>query len=171
LLKRFVEQEHRRFTNDRAPDCDALLLPARQVFGLSVEQLGQPHRGGDRFGARQRLGAIDANRPQRKRKVLANGQVRVQRIVLKHHRDVAVFGLEFGHVLVANANRPRGHGLESRDHAQGRGLATPGRPDENRERPVREFQIETLDDGVVAVLFDDVVERYACHVPVPVLIP
>jgi hypothetical protein len=71
---------------------DALLLPARQLPGPAVEEIGEPEplRGGG--DARADGASIDAARPQRKGNVVEHGEVRIERVVLKDHGDVAIGG-------------------------------------------------------------------------------
>jgi hypothetical protein len=49
--------------------------------------------------------------------------VRVERVVLEDHRDVAVFRREVVHDLVADFDRSVAYLLEARDHPQRRRLA------------------------------------------------
>ena len=41
-----------------------------------------------------------------------------QRVVLEHHRDVAVFGRHLGEVTVADPDRAAGHRVEAGQHSQ-----------------------------------------------------
>ena len=63
--------------------------------------------------------------------------MRIERIVLEHHGDVAVFGLHVVDDAVADRNRPGGDVFEPRDHAQQGRLAAAGRvrPERRRRHP------------------------------------
>ena len=74
------------------------------------------------FGLRLRgvnPSSIDAQ-PQAKGKVFTHAHVRVERIALEHHGDVAIAGRHFVDQPLANVQRATGDGLEAGDHAQQR---------------------------------------------------
>ena len=72
--------------------------------------------------------------------VLADGHVRVERVALEDHRDVAVARRQVGDVAAADRDRPRGHLLEPGDHAQERRLAAARGPDEHHELAVCDLE-------------------------------
>ena len=86
-----------------------------------------------------------------KRQVLAHRHVRVKRVVLKHHGDVAVLGRHVVHDPVADADSRRDR-LESGDHAQRRALSTARRADEHDELAVGDIEIDAVNRDVAAVL-------------------
>ena len=55
--------------------------------------------------------------------VVVHAHVRIERVVLEHHRDVAVLGLEFVHHAAADRDLAGADRLEPGDHAQQGGLA------------------------------------------------
>ena len=59
--------------------------------------------------------------------------MRIKRIILEHHRDAALRGGDAGNLPPADETLPGGNLLESRDHAQKRGLAAAGGPEQRRE--------------------------------------
>jgi len=75
--------------------------------------------------------------------------VRVERVALEDHRDVAVFRREVGDVAIADADRARVDGLEPGDHAQHRGLTATRRPDEHEKLRVVHVQVDGVDCRVV----------------------
>ena len=76
--------------------------------------------------------------------VLAHGHVRVERVVLEDHRDVAVARRELGHVALADEDRPLGDVLEAGDHPHQRRLAAAGRPDEHHELAARDLERDVV---------------------------
>jgi hypothetical protein len=76
--------------------------------------------------------------------------VRVERVVLEHHRDVAVLRRDVRDVAVADEDAARVDLFEAREHAEGRGLATAGGTDENEEFPVADLEVELVDGGTSA---------------------
>ena len=57
--------------------------------------------------------------------VFAHRHMRIQRVVLEHHRDVAIFRLLVVAHDAVDLQRAAANVLQTRDHAQRRGLATP----------------------------------------------
>jgi hypothetical protein len=72
---------------------------------------------------------------KRKREILGDGHLRIQRVILKHHRNVAFFWLQLVHH--AAVNRTRGDRLEPRHHSQQRRLAATGWADKDDELAIR----------------------------------
>ena len=95
VRERLVEQEDRRVAHDGAAHRDALALAAGELRRPPVEDRGHleerrrlvdpPADFGSR-GIREIL--------QVEPHVLAHGHVRVERVVLEHHRHVAVLGVD-----------------------------------------------------------------------------
>jgi hypothetical protein len=76
--------------------------------------------------------------------------VRVERIVLEHHRDVAITRGELVDPLAADQELTLGDVLQSGDHPERRGLPAARRTDENHELAVLDVEIHVL-DGLRAV--------------------
>jgi hypothetical protein len=74
--------------------------------------------------------------------------VRVQGVVLKNHRDVAVLRRDFIHDALADRKPARRDRLESGDHAQRGALPASGRPNEHDELAVRDIQIDAVHSHV-----------------------
>jgi hypothetical protein len=81
---------------------------------------------------------------QRERQVLRDGHVRVQRVVLEHHRDVAVLRIGVGDVTFADVDPPGIHRLQAGHHPQRCRLAAAGRPDEDQEFAIVDGQIQVI---------------------------
>jgi hypothetical protein len=94
--------------------------------------------------------------------------VRVERVALEHHRDVAVLRGDVVDHAVADPDLARGGVLEPSHHAQRGRLARPRRADEDGEAAVRDLERELV-DGLGAVREDlaDPLECDAGHVPSP----
>jgi hypothetical protein len=82
--------------------------------------------------------------------VVAHAHVRVERVVLEHHRDVAVLRRQLVHDVAVDPELAVGDVLESGDHPQGRRLAAAGRPDKDHELAVLDIEAH-VPDGLVAV--------------------
>ena len=88
--QRFVEQESLRITNDGPPHGDTLTLPARQLPRPTLQQ-GRQFQG---FGGLphalvDHLWILVAH-AQPKPHVLGHRHMRIERVILEHHGDVAV---------------------------------------------------------------------------------
>ena len=96
--------------------------------------------------------------------VLVHAQVRVERVALEHHRDVAVARRHVVDDALADADRALGDRLEAGEHAQRSRLAAAGRPDEHHELAVRDVEVEVV-DGTDATVVDlgDVLEGDRGH--------
>ena len=128
-----VEQEQPRLAHDGAGQRAALLLAARQLAGLAVEQMvdldlarGFLHRGLD-LGLRQ-LGHFE-----REGDVLVHGHVRVERVALEHHGDVAVARIRRRDVLAVDEDPAGGRRVEAGENPQRRALAGAGRAEQREE--------------------------------------
>ena len=64
---------------------------------------------------------------QGKADILVNRHVGVERVSLKHHRHIAVFGVHIVHQLAIHPDLALARILQTGNHTHGRGLATTGR--------------------------------------------
>ena len=83
--------------------------------------------------------------------VAAHGQVRVERVALEHHRDVALARVQPRDVAVADVDRARGDLDDPGEHLQQRRLAAARRADEHHELAVADLEVDVV-DGARAVL-------------------
>ena len=153
VRERLVHQEHLRLAHDRAAHGDALALPTGKLLRLPRQvrgQIEQLRRPGDPLG---NDGLRHLAQPQPEPDVVRDGEVRVERVVLEHHRDVPVLRREVVHDAIADRHRPVGDVLEPRDHPQRRRLAAARRADEHEELAVLDVQREVL-HGVHVALVD-----------------
>ncbi len=140
VRERLVHEEHRRLAHDRPGQRDALALAAGELPRPPVEQVRDLERLGDGLapGARARalLSAADA---QRVADVLAHRHVRVQRVALEDHRDVAVARLHARHVALADVHAPGRRQLEpgERCAAPSSCRSPTARAGRGRRRPAR----------------------------------
>ena len=134
--ERLVEQEHGGIAHDSAAHRHALALPARELpriaaeIGFEVEDLGRtPH---PRLDLRRRRFA----HLQRKAHVVRHRLVRIERVGLEHHGDVAVLGLQVVHHPLADPDRPGADVISSapRSCAAGSTCRSPTAPPGPRTR-------------------------------------
>ena len=94
------------------------------------------------FGVRRTLQAVA--------EVLPDAHVRVERVALEDHGDVAVARREVGDVAASDRDLAARHVLETGDRAQEGRLAAAGRADERDELAVRDLQGDVVEREDVA---------------------
>src|SRR5262249_903960 len=142
--QRLIHEVCLRLTHDRAAHGDPLPLTARQRGRLAVEVLlDAEHPGGLAYPALDlvfgRLALLEAER-----EVLLHRHMRVERVVLEHHRDVSVFGRQIVHHPAADGDVPESDLRQASDAPQGGGLATYRGADEHHELRVVDVQGEVI---------------------------
>jgi hypothetical protein len=90
--------------------------------------------------------------------------MRVERVVLEHHGDVAVHGREVVDPLRSDPDIAGGDFLQPRDHPERRGLAAAGGADEDHELAVADVEVHVL-HGVHAAVVElvDPCQDDLCH--------
>jgi hypothetical protein len=152
VRQRFVEQEGLGFTDQRPSHRDPLPLATRQLGGLAVEQLGDPEDVADLVdpAVDLRLGRLAL--AQSVGEVLAHAHVRVERVVLEHHRDVALARSLLGDDLAPHPDVTRGGLVQAGQQAERRALPAAGGPHEDHELAVGDEEVELLErDHTVGV--------------------
>ena len=79
---------------------------------------------------------------KRERHVAVNGLVRIQRVVLEHHRDVPVLRRHVVDQPVADADLAIARLFQPRDHPQNGRLAAARRPHQHDELLVRDVEVD-----------------------------
>ena len=158
MRERLVEEEDQRLLDERPAERDALLLAAGHLARLALEQVRDVERLGDALHARLDLGLGPVLELEPERDVVVRGHVRVERVVLEHHRHPPLVGRDVGDVLVAEEDPAAVEAIEARDHAQRRALAAARRAEERDERAVGDLEREVVDGLDVAVEARDVLE-------------
>jgi hypothetical protein len=107
---------------------------------------------------------LGLRQPQRERDVLVDGQVRVERVVLEHHGQVAVPRGLVVDPVVADDHVAGGDVLQPHDHPQQRRLPAARRPDQDHELAVLDVDAHVVDGReAVPVLLDDVLHLDGGH--------
>ncbi len=95
--------------------------------------------------------------------VLVDGHMRIKRIILEDHGDVAVLGRHIVHQVAADLELAAGNLFQPGDHPERRRFAATRRPDENDEFLVGDLQVDVMDDSQRAVGFVQFLECNAGH--------
>jgi hypothetical protein len=148
VRQRLVHAEHLRGAHDRAAHRHPLPLTTESAFGLRLEVLGQLQDPG-RLG-HPLLALLDRHlgHLQREGHVVGHRHVRVQRVVLEHHRDVAVLGRHVGDVAVADEDLPGVDLLQPASIRRVVDLPHP-RADEDHELAVADLEVDAGHRGLV----------------------
>ena len=96
---------------------------------------------------RDQATSVGATRFQSKRDVLRDGEVRVERVVLKDKRNVAIFRGNIVHECAVDFKRAFRDLFEPSDHAQRRALSTARWPNKNTEFAVFDREIDGIDSA------------------------
>ena len=161
--QRLVEQEYLRIAHDRAAHGDALALSARQLprparkVALDVEDSRSVLDSLADFVLRPF--AIE----QPERHVVVDCHVRVERVILEDHRDVAVLGLQIVDDTAVDCDRTGGDVLESGDHSQQGRLPAARRTNEHEEFLVKDLEAQRMQDLDGAERLGDFSERNGRH--------
>ena len=131
--QRLVEQEHLRLPDDGAPHGDALALAAGKLARITVEIIGEVENASRLFHPLADGVGVDLGQLQAEGHVVEHLHVGIERVVLEHHGDVALFRRHPVHHPLADADIAGGDLLQSRHHAQQGRLAAARRTDENGE--------------------------------------
>src|SRR6185295_2805334 len=76
---------------------------------------------------------------------VVHAHVRIERVVLEHHGDIAVLGLEVVNHPIADSDLARGDGLQPRHHAQQRRLAAARGSEDDDELAVFDLHRHAVD--------------------------
>ena len=121
------------------------------------------------------LGRGDFAHAQAEGDVVVDRFVRIERVALEHHRDVALVRRQRVDDLVVEPQFALGDVLQPRDHVQRRGFAAAGRAEQDDELLVADLELEIVDGNDVAgVPLGDRLEldpRHRVGLPQPLTAP
>ena len=90
--ERLVEQEGARLLHDGAADGDALALAARELARTPLQQRVHLQHLRGRLHALRDLVLRQSDIDEAEGEIVPHGHVRIERVVLEHHRDAALAG-------------------------------------------------------------------------------
>ena len=143
--QRLVHQEGPRLADDGPAHRDPLALPAGQRGGLALEVGLEAEHLSRLVHPALDLGLGGLAQLQAEGQVLLHGHVRIQGVVLEHHRDVPVLRRQVVHHPVTDRDRARGDLLQPRDGPQRRRLTAARRADQDHELAVLNVQAQPVD--------------------------
>ncbi|MNV57497.1 hypothetical protein D3C71_1498300 [compost metagenome] len=142
--ERLVEQEHRRIAHDRPAHRHALALAAGELARATFQQPIQLQNARGLFHFLFDMALAHPADFQAPGHVLFHAHVRIQGVVLEHHRDPAIFRFHFGHALAVNPDITAGHALKPGHHTQQRRFPAAGRADHHDKFAVRHVERQGL---------------------------
>ena len=161
--QRLIEQEHRGLAHDRPAHRHPLPLAARELPGLAFKVCLELEDGRRLLHPRVDLLPGEALDAQTIGHVLVDRHVRVERVVLEHHGDIAVLRLEIVDDTRTDRDPAGADALEPGDHAQQRRFAAARGPDNDHELAVGHFGGDAVNHLGVAVALAHVAKRHASH--------
>ena len=159
--ERLVEQQHLRIQHERTRQRHALLLPARQLAGITIAQPGETHLLQHRSHPPGPVGRGDLAQLQAVRDVLGHRHVRPQRIVLEHHADAALVRRHVVDHAIAETDLARVRRVETGQEPQQRGLAAARRTEEGEHLALLDRQADVVDRRQRPEALREIVDRDA----------
>ena len=143
--QRLVKQKELRLTGQRPSHGHALTLPARQLRGPAVQQMADLQRGRHLLHARLALGLGHLAHLQRKADVFRHAHGRVQRVALKHHRNIALRRRHAHHIATTDPYLAFGGFIKSGNDVEQSGLAAARGADQNQELTGGDIDVDALE--------------------------
>ncbi len=123
IRQRLVEQEKLGLAHDGTAHRDALALPAGKLARLAIEEGGDAEQPGGVVDAAADLVPPHAADLEAIGHVVEHAHMRIERVVLEDHRDVAVRRLERRDVAAFDHHAALARRLQPRDDAEQGGFA------------------------------------------------
>src|SRR6266853_1598063 len=161
--ERLVEQEHLRLSHARASHRDALALAAGELARIAPQVFHEPEDQRRFFDPHARLLARFAGELQAECHVVVYRHVRVERVVLEHHGDVALLRCDAVDDALADRDPAGGDLLQPGDHPQERRLAAARRAHQHAELAVLDPDVHAVHDLGRAEALAHPGEGHRCH--------
>ncbi|ORE91266.1 phenol hydroxylase [Aurantimonas sp. 22II-16-19i] len=139
-----VEQEHLRVAHQRPADGDALALAAGELGRLARQQRLDLQDPGGLAHGRLALGLRDLAHLEAEADVPRDGKVRVERVGLEDHRDVAVLRMHLAHRAAVDADVAAARLDQPGDDVEEGRLAAARRPEQDEELAARKVDVDAL---------------------------
>src|ERR1019366_6521514 len=145
--QRLVEQEYLRVAHDGAAHGHALAPAARELARVALQVLHQPQDIRRHLDALAHFCAAFAGEFHGEGHVVEHGHMRVERVILEHHGDVALLRRHLVDHAPADLDLAARYFLQAGDHAQQRGLAAARRADQHAELAVLDLDVYAVHDA------------------------
>ncbi|MEH2542427.1 hypothetical protein V1287_006361 [Bradyrhizobium sp. AZCC 1699] len=161
--QRLVEQKHLWVTHDGAAHGDALALAAGQLLRLAVDQFDDVEHARSLVDTALDLGLRIALQPQSERHVLRDRHMRIERVVLKHHRDIAILRWHVVDDVAADHDVAVGDIFQAGDHPQRCRLSAPRWSDQHHELMVRDVEVDAAHRLDLVIALHNLTQRHVSH--------
>ena len=164
IRERLVHEVGGGLANDRPAHGDSLALAPGERARLPLEELLEAEHVRGSANAPVDLVLRHLSQPQAECDVVVDSQVRIERVALEHHRDVAVSRGDVVDDPIPDADHAFTDAFEPGDHSQSSRLATSRRADEHHELSVADLETHARDGArAVGVDLADSLESHGCH--------
>ena len=159
-----VHQVGLGLAHDRAAHGHPLALAAGESPRLSLEELREPENVGRLAYPLVDLGLRCLPQAEAERDVVVDREVRVERVALEDHRDVAIPGRHVIDDAIADSDDAFADALEAGHHPESGRLAAARGADEHHELSVADLEIHPRDGArPVGVDLADSLEGHGSH--------
>ena len=164
VRKRLVHQKRLRLAHDRPSHRDALPLTTGKLSRPALQQVADAEHSRNLLDPALLLGLRNLAHAQTEGEVVVDRLVWIERVVLEHHRDVAVARRQVVHDSAADPDLTQGDFLKAGDHSQRGRLAAARRSDQHHELALGHLEVQVADrDDVVGVDLREVNEPDRGH--------
>jgi hypothetical protein len=147
VRERLVHEEGDGMADDRPAERDPLALPTRQLARIPRQHPLEAEELRDLGDLGGHLGLGMAAHLQREAEVALDRHVRVERVVLEDHRDIAVAGLDEVRQPTIDVDLAVGGVLQACDELEDRAFATARRPQQDEELAGWDGQVDAGQGG------------------------
>ena len=133
---------------------------------FSLQEVGKTEQFGCCFHPPLDLGIIYLSAVKPEAKIFLDAHMGIERVGLKHHRDVAVLSGNVVHYTAINRKNTGGDRFEARNHPQGRRLTAARRSQQDHELAVCDIKINIINGempGCAGISFGNLFERNDSH--------
>jgi hypothetical protein len=141
-----VEQQHLGPVGERARDCDALLLAARELGRQAIVHAFERDQLQQLLAPGQAIGTLHAPDAEREFDVVRDAHVPEQGVVLEHEADAAIARRDAGDVAPVQGHPPVVDLDQARDRAQQRALAAARGTEQHEELALLDLDRDVVDD-------------------------
>lgn len=140
--QRLVQQEYIRVAHHSASQCDTLTLAAGQRLRLAVQQMLQIQNFSYFMNLPVDFVLRHLLKRQSERHILVNRHMRIQRVALENHRNIAVLRRNVIDAALADIHITVRDLLKTCNHTQRSRFTAAGRADQHDKFLVRDFKIK-----------------------------
>jgi hypothetical protein len=163
ITQGFIKQQQVWFFNERPSQGHTLLLSTRKLRRFALQQVLQLHERRNMFDLVLDDSARLTLDTQGKGEILINAQVRIERIALKHHANIALAGWEIVDDPSIEAQRTTGRAIDAGQHQERGRLATATGSEQGQKFSLGDATTEILDCWYGAKILTDPFEGDGSH--------